>query len=107
MSDAPEKNLILSSVNQVLTLVKGNPQLAAALPKFSPLLSLQAAETPTKSCNCSMNVSTPAVSKQITEAILSSLNSEDFMTIKNILVLDKLCYYKRNSVENKLELICV
>jgi hypothetical protein len=107
MSNPSEKNLILSSVNQVLSLVKGNPQIASTLPKLAPLLTLEEASTPNKSCNCSMNVTTPAGSKQVTESILSSLNNDDFTAIKNILALDKLCYYKRNSAENKLELICV
>jgi hypothetical protein len=103
------KQLILSSVNQVLALVKSNPQIVESLPKFAPLLAAAPSETPKKSCNCSgrQNITTPDVNKQITESILSSLTTEDFSQIKNILALDKLCYYKRDVELNKLELVCV
>jgi hypothetical protein len=103
------KKLILTSVNQLIELVKNNSTLASAVPALSPIAGLGLSTTPKKSCNCGARkqIVTPDTNKQIAEQILSSLNTEDFTKIKNVLNLDSLCYYKRNTEQNKLELICI
>jgi hypothetical protein len=64
--------------------------------------------TPKKTCNCAKkNISTPDVNKQVAEQVLSSMSDADFKDIKQVLNLDELCYYKRNTETNKLDLICV
>lgn len=102
------KRLVLTSVNQVITLVKNNPIIADKLPKFKQIAEMSLSTTPKKTCNCSKkNIVTPDVNKQVAEQILSSLNDEDFKNIKQALNLDQLCYYRRNTETNKLDLICV
>jgi hypothetical protein len=113
MSDSttpsPVKRIVLTSVNQVLVLVNRNPSLAEQMPRFAGLVNTPLSTTPKKSCNCGskQNITTPDVNKQVTENLLSSLSKEDFLQMKSILGLDELCYYTRNTVQNKLELICV
>jgi hypothetical protein len=102
------KRLVFASVNQVITLIKNNPTIAEKIPKFKQLLQAQLSTTPKNTCNCARkNVVTPDVNKQVAEQILSSLNDEDFKNIKQALSLDELCYYRRNTETNKLDLICV
>jgi len=103
------RRLVLTSVNQVITLVRGNPKLAELMPKLSALDNMELSTAPKKSCNCGgkQNFTTPDVNKQTTENILSSMGAADFLQIKNILELTELCYYKRNTELNKLEMICV
>lgn len=103
------KKLVLSSVNQVITLVKNNPSLSTQILKFAPLGNLPLSTTPQKSCNCGgkQNIVTPDTNKQVAEQILSSLTNDDFVQIKNILDLEQLCYYRRDTVKNNLELVCV
>ena len=107
MQTQNKKRLVLTSVNQVIVLAKNNPVLAEKLPKLAKLLEMPLSTTPKKSCNCGskQNFTTPDVNKQVTESILSSMDSADFLQIKNALDLNELCYYKR--AEGKLELICV
>jgi hypothetical protein len=107
MEPAKSKRLVLTSVNQLITLVKNNPVIAQQMPRFSPLTSTELSHTPKKSCNCGgkTNYTTPDGNKQIAENILNSLKSTDFQQIKSILGLNELCYYKR--VQDKLDLICV
>jgi hypothetical protein len=106
MTKATPKRLVLTSVNQVIVLAKNNPIIAEKLPKLAKLIDMPLSEAPKKSCNCGtkQNFTTPDPNKQITESILSSLSSEDFLQIKNVLGLAELCYYKR--VNDKLSLIC-
>lgn len=101
------KRLVLTSVNQVIVLTKNNPILAEKLPKLAKLIEMPLSTAPKKSCNCGakQNFTTPDLNKQVTESILSSMDSSDFMQIKNVLDLNELCYYKR--VDGKLELVCV
>jgi hypothetical protein len=104
-----KKRLVLTSVNQVITLARNNSALIAKMPKLTPLTAISKSTGPKKPCNCGgkINIVTTDPSKQMAENILSALTSEDFMQIKNILGLDELCYYKRNTAQDKLELICV
>lgn len=103
------KRLVFTSVNQLITLVKTNPLLAEQMPRFLPLAKADLSTTPKKGCNCGskMNIVVNDANKQVAESILSSLNQSEFVQIKSILGLSELCYYKRNSESNKLELICV
>ncbi len=100
---------MFTSVNQLITLLKDNPDIARQMPRFAPLAKAELSSSPKKGCNCGakQNIVTPDVNKQIAEGILSSLTNEDFVQIKNILELSELCYYKRDKENNKLELICV
>jgi hypothetical protein len=106
---AAAKRMVLTSVNQVLVLVSRNPSLAEQMPRFAGLVNTPLSTAPKKSCNCGgkQNITTPDVNKQVTENLLSSLTKEDFLQMKSILGLDELCYYSRNTAQNKLELICV
>jgi hypothetical protein len=107
MTQTNSKRLVLTSVNQVIVLAKNNPAIIEKIPKLAKLIDMPLSTAPKKSCNCGakQNITTPDVNKQITESILSSLESSDFVEIKNVLDLKELCYYKR--VDNKLSLICV
>lgn len=107
MAPPNTKRLVLTSVNQVIVLAKNNPILAERLPKLAKLTEMPLSTSPKKSCNCGakQNFTTPDLNKQLTESILSSMDSSDFLQIKNALDLNELCYYKR--AEGKLELICV
>lgn len=103
------KKLVLTSVNQLLTLVQNNSELINHVPALASLHALTLSKSPQKACNCggAKNIVTPDTNKQVAEQILSSLSSEDFNKIKKTLSLDSLCYYRRNTEQNKLELICV
>ena len=105
----PGRRLVLTSVNQLITLVKAYPQLAAIQPRFQKLSAAELSVAPKKSCNCGakQNFTTPDVNKQVAENILSSLTTEDFQAIKSALNLSQLCYYKRNTEQNKIELVCI
>ena len=105
----PNRRMVLTSVNQVIVLVKNNPALAEHLPKFRALLDVPMSTAPKKSCNCGSktNFTTPDANKQVTENLLSSLTREDFLEIKRILDLSELCYYNRNHELNKLDRVCV
>lgn len=102
------KRLVLTSVNQIISLAQSNPAISAAVPKLSQLNSMEPSTTPKKSCNCGgkRNFTTHDGNKQVAENILSSLNSNDFNQIKTVLALRELCYYKRNTTNNTLELVC-
>jgi hypothetical protein len=106
---AAGKRLVLTSVNQLITLVRGNPQLAQEIPKFGTFTQMGLSVTPKKSCNCggAANFTTPDAGKQTAESVLSSLTSADFLKVKSVLDLSELCYYKRSEDQNKLEMICV
>jgi hypothetical protein len=107
MNIAPQKKrMILTSVNQILTLIKSNDKLQN-LPRFRGLKDKELSTTPSKTCNCARPIKTPDVNKQILEGVLSSLTSKDFQDIKDALGLDELCYYNRSIKTNKLEMICV
>jgi len=103
------KRLVMTSVNQLISLAQNNPQLSAAIPRFSQLQQASPSEAPKKSCNCGskQNFTTPDANKQLAENILSSLTQEDFTKIKNVLNLEQLCYYNRDTATNKLELTCL
>lgn len=101
-----KKRMILTSVNQILTLIKSNDKLQN-LPRFKGLKDKELSTTPSKTCNCARPIRTPDVNKQILEGVLSSLTPKDFQDIKDALGLDELCYYNRNTKTNKLEMICV
>ena len=107
MENVQPKKLVLTSVNQVIMLVKNNPILAEQMPKLSKITEMPLSTAPKKSCNCGskQNFTTPDVNKQVTESILSSLTNEDFLQIKSILGVGQLCYYKRTPT--KLDFICV
>jgi predicted transcriptional regulator len=109
MDQQNNKRLVLTSVNQIITLVNTNPAIAQAIPRLIPLTTMRLSEAPKKSCNCGAkkNVTTIDVNKQLTETILTSLSNNDFHIIKKTLDLNQLCYYKRNLADNSLELICV
>jgi hypothetical protein len=108
MQPNKSKKLILTSVNQLITLAKTNAALASSVPKLAQIRDMELSTAPKKSCNCGgkQNFTTPDVNKQVSENILSSLNSSDFGQIKNALGLSELCYYRRNSSSNALELVC-
>ncbi len=106
MTTPGKKRIVLTSVNQILTLVKTNEKLQS-LPRFRDMHTYELSTTPTKSCNCAKPIRTPDVNKQIVENTLSSLTTKDFQDVKNALELDELCYYSRNRSTNKLEMICV
>lgn len=108
METQKNKRLVLTSVNQVIALVQSNPQLVGQIPRFERLRTMTPSTTPKKSCNCGAkkNITTPDVNKQAAESVLSSLDNSDFIKIKNVLGLNELCYYSRNS-ENKLEMTCI
>jgi len=107
MNVSPQKKrMILTSVNQILTLIKSNEKLQN-LPRFRGLKDKELSTTPSKTCNCARPIRTPDVNKQILESTLSSLTSADFQTIKDALALDELCYYNRSTTTNKLEMICL
>ena len=103
--------LTLTSVNQLITLVKGNNRLVEAIPAMASLATITAEEPAKKPCNCAAkkaaSAATSEAHKQMAEQILSSLTTDDFVKIKNVLNLDSLCYYRRNVELNKLEMICV
>jgi len=103
------KKLTLTSVNQLIELVKNNLNLATEVPALAPIANLSLSTAPQKTCNCAANkkIVTADANKQLAEQILSSLTESDFIKIKNVLNLYVLCYYKRNTEQNKLELICV
>lgn len=105
----PARRIVLTSVNQVLVLVRNNPILAERMPRFSSLVSTPLSTAPKKSCNCGskQNITTPDVNKQVAENLLSSLTNEEFAEMKSILGVTELCYYNRNTLQNNLELICV
>lgn len=107
MEQIKSKRLVLTSVNQLITLVKNNPTIAQQMPRFTALNNTQLSQSPKKSCNCGgkMNYTTPDGNKQVAENLLNGLSSKDFQEIKSILGLNELCYYKR--VQDKLDLICV
>jgi hypothetical protein len=110
MEQKKPKRLVLTSVNQLITLVKNNEKLAQNFPRLGGLISAPLSTAPKKSCNCGgkQNFTTPDVNKQVAESALSSLTSSDFNTIKNVLDLNELCYYKREGGPNgKLSLVCV
>jgi hypothetical protein len=109
MDPTKPKRLVLTSVNQLITLARTNPQLVSAMPKLEPLVKMDLSTAPKKSCNCGSKVNwvSPDANKQTTEMLLSSLQLNDFVGIKNALNLNELCYYKRSDSEKKLELICV
>jgi hypothetical protein len=108
MDQKKNKRLVLTSVNQVITLVRNNPQLSEQMTRFAPLKDVPLSTAPKKSCNCGskQNFTTPDANKQVAENILSSLTTQDFLQIKSILGLNELCYYKRSTEKNQLELIC-
>jgi len=101
--------MVLTSVNQLITLARTTPALAGAIPKLSKLTTMDLSTAPKKSCNCGskMNFTTVDVNKQVAESLLSSLSMQDFQAIKSVLDLTELCYYKRDVSQNRLELICV
>lgn len=101
------KKLILTSVNQLIYLTQTQPEIKNAVPKLAQISQMVPSIAPKKSCNCGSktNFTTPDANKQVAENVLSSLTSEDFQQIKNVLNLDSLCYYKREN--NKLEMVCV
>ena len=110
------KRLVLTSAAQVIMLARSNPQLPLNIPKLASLLPSQpgeiqatTAEPAKKSCNCgaAKPMAGAEPSKHVVESVLSSLESADFLQIKNILMLDQLCYYKRNTELDKLELTCI
>jgi hypothetical protein len=103
------RRLVLTSVNQLITLVRGNPQLVDAIPKFKAFTQMDMSPAPKRSCNCAnkINFTTPDQNKQTAESVLSSLSAADFLQVKSALDLNELCYYKRNEQQNKLEMICV
>jgi predicted ATP-dependent Lon-type protease len=101
-----KKKIVLTSVNQILTLVRANEKLQA-LPRFKNMSTYELSTTPVKSCNCARPIQTPDVNKQVVEKTLSALTAKDFLEVKNALGLDELCYYNRNRETNKLEMICV
>ena len=109
MTTPAPKRLVMTSVNQIISLAKNNPQLMAQVPALSRLQQANYSEAPKKSCNCGskQNFTTPDVNKQMAESILSSLTSDDFTKIKSVLGLDELCYYSRNSELNNLEIPCL
>jgi hypothetical protein len=109
MEQEKNKRLVLTSVNQVLTLVRSNPAIADYVPKLSQLKTLPQSTAPQKACNCGAkkNITTPDTNKQIAENALTTLTSEDFQAIKSVLGLNELCYYKRNLADSTLQLICV
>jgi hypothetical protein len=108
MQNTNNKRLVLTSVNQVITLFKSNPQLAEQMPRFKQITEMPLSTTPKKSCNCGakQNFVTPDANKQTAENILSSMVTSDFLKIKSILELNQLCYYKRGD-KGALDLICV
>lgn len=101
------QRLVLTSVNQIIKIVQNNPALVSKFPNFANISSMEASTTPKKGCNCGgrVNIVTPDKNKQVAENILSALTNEDFLTIKNVLGLRELCYYKR--IDTQLDLICV
>ena len=103
--------LTLTSVNQLITLVKSNNRLVEVIPAMASLAALPTEESAKKPCNCAARKATAAAisenHKQMAEQILSSLTTDDFVKIKSVLNLDSLCYYRRNVELNKLEMICV
>jgi hypothetical protein len=110
MEQKKSKRLVLTSVNQLITLVRNNSKLAEKLPRLGGLSAAPLSTTPKKSCNCGskQNFTTPDVNKQVAESALSSLSGSDFQTIKTVLDLNELCYYKREGgPDGKLSLVCV
>jgi hypothetical protein len=109
MEAKANKRLVLTSVNQILTLAQQNSEIVNRVPKLNILVGRQMSTTPKKACNCGAkkNIQTADANKQIAEQVLSTLNYQDFVSIKNVLELDQLCYYKRNIADNSLQLHCV
>jgi hypothetical protein len=107
MEQPATKRLVLSSVNQLISLIKNNPHIAQQMPVFSPLAQAELSTSPKKGCNCGskINYTTPDSNKQVAENILSNFTTTEFQQIKSILGLNELCYYKR--IQDKLEMICV
>lgn len=108
MTNNQNKRLVLAGSAQVAALIRGNPAIANSVPKLTPLLNQpQAGQNQTKGCGCKKNNASPAPSTPNIENILSSLTSEDFLKIKNVLGLTELCYYTRSNPSGSLDLICI
>lgn len=101
------KKLVLTSVNQLIAIIRSNPGLVQSIPRFANMQNAEPSTAPKKSCNCGakQNITTPDVNKQMAENILSSLTTDEFLKIKSILGYDQLCYYKRENT--KLEMVCL
>jgi hypothetical protein len=104
--NAAKKKLILSSINQLILIVKNNER-AQSLPKFSKIKTMELSSSPTKTCNCARPWKVEDQNKQVIENTLSSFTPGEFAELKNALELDELCYYLRDMNTKKLELICV
>lgn len=108
MEPNTNKRLVLTSVNQILTLAQQNSAIIASVPKLQILVGRPLSVAPKKACNCgAKNIQTHDVNKQLAEQILSTLTRQDFESIKKVLELDQLCYYKRNMEDNSLQLHCI
>ena len=110
MTNNQNKRLVLAGSAQVASLIRGNPAIANSVPKLTPLLNQaqtgQNQTSASKGCGCKRNNASPATNAPNVENILSSLTSEDFLKIKNVLGLTELCYYTRSNPSGSLDLIC-
>jgi hypothetical protein len=109
MDNEKSKRLVLTSVNQLISLARTNPRITEAIPRLNKLSTAEPSTAPKKSCNCGskQNITTPDANKQLAENILSSLTDQDFIALKNALNLLQLCYYKRVQTTGKLEMVCL
>jgi hypothetical protein len=104
------QTLVITSASQISHLLNSKPALLT-IPAFNSLnvLSKQVT-TPSKGgCKtCGGNKVNPyAQLRPQMENALNSLTPEDFLKMKSILGIDKLCYYRKNINTKKLEQTCL
>lgn len=103
------RNLTITSAVQLSQLLNNNPALLA-IPAFSNLKNLinHINSQPKAKCNtCSGKANPYAQIKPQLEAALVSMKEPDFIVMKSILNIDKICYYKQDLVTKKLSIVCL
>lgn len=102
------KKLLITSAAQLALLLNNNPALLT-VPAFASLRNLvqHIQSQPVKSnCNCGAKVNPYIQLRPQMETALASMTPADFETMKSLLKVDQICYYKQDAT-GKLTQLCL
>jgi hypothetical protein len=101
------KKLILSSETQLIHLIRSNPDIlnVPGLSTLRPLAEDKSATNKSGCSTCQKNANPLMRARAQVESVLSNMTQQDYLMIKSLLKMDKICYYHK--VDGKLLQTCL
>jgi len=101
--------LSITSASQLSHLLNNNPSLLTipAFSRLSTLINHLNTQPKTGCSSCGGKTNPYAQIRPQLETALTSMTDQDFLTMKSMLNVEQICYYRQDQVTKKLIQVCL